>query len=439
MTEALRFDGVTFRYPDSDRAALDDVSLSIEEGTFVLAVGPTGAGKSTFLRATNGLVPHFTGGTFAGHVSVGGRDTRRCPPRKLADVVAFVPQDPAASFVLDRVEDELAYGMENLGVDPAHMRRRVEEMLDLLDIEPLRGRSVRAISGGERQRVAIAAAMAAGPRILVLDEPTSQLDPQGAEHVVAGLQRLVHDQGMTVLLAEHRLERVAGSVDLAVGFHEGRARLGATADVIRQLAMGPPVARLGRLVGWDPVPLTVRDARRLGGTLPAHVGGRSEPPGDPMVEVTGLTAAHGDVPALRAVDLRVSSGEIVALMGRNGAGKTTLLRSVVGVHAPSRGAVTVLGHAPRPGLDAALCPQEPDAILFADTVLDEVRTTLRAGTRRVHRRTRAGCARHRAARRLPSARSVRRSTPAGCHGCRRRGRRTGAPARRTHPRPGPGF
>lgn len=378
MRDALRFEGVTFRYPESGRAALDDISLVIDEGTFVLAVGPTGAGKSTFLRAVNGLVPHFTGGIFAGHVTVEGRDTLRSPPRKLADVVAFVPQDPAASFVLDRVEDELAYGMENLGVDPAHMRRRVEEMLDLLDIEPLRGRSVRTISGGERQRVAIAAAMAAGPRILVLDEPTSQLDPQGAEHVIAALQRLVHDQGMTVLLAEHRLERVAGSVDLAVGFDDGRARIGETADVIRHLAMGPPVARLGRLVGWDPVPLTVRDARRMGGSLPARESGRFQGPGDPMVEVKGLTAAHGDVPAVRAIDLRVSAGEIVAVMGRNGAGKTTLLRSIVGVHAPTRGSVTILGHVPRPGLDAALCPQEPDAILFADTVLDEVRTTLRA-------------------------------------------------------------
>src|SRR5204862_5517954 len=181
------------------------------------------------------------GGTFSGRVFASGRDTLMHPPRRLADVVAFVPQDPAASFVVDRVEDEIAYGMENLGVDPAHMRRRIEEMLDLLDIEPLRDRSVRDLSGGERQRVAIAAAMAAGPRILVLDEPTSQLDPQGAEDVLAALQRLVHDHGMTVLLAEHRLERVAGWVDVAIGFDGGRVLDGRPPDVLRRLGTGPPV------------------------------------------------------------------------------------------------------------------------------------------------------------------------------------------------------
>jgi energy-coupling factor transporter ATP-binding protein EcfA2 len=381
---ALRFAGVSFTYPDSEREALCDVSLVIEEGTFVLAAGPTGSGKSTLLRAANGLVPHFTGGTFSGHVAVGGRDTLEHAPRHLADVVAFVPQDPASSFVLDRVEDELAYGMENLGVAPVHMRRRVEEMLDLLDIEPLRNRSVRTLSGGERQRVAIAAAMAAGPRILVLDEPTSQLDPQGAEHVVAALQRLVHDQGMTVLLAEHRLERVAGFVDSALGFDEGRVAPGDPARVIRHLEMGPPVARLGRLAGWDPVPLTVRDARRLGGTLPVRNGSlETATPGEALVEVRGLTAVHGHVPALREVDLLVRRGEILAVMGRNGAGKTTLLRSIAGVHAPREGSVSFEGHEPRPGIDTALCPQEPDAILFSDTVLDEVRTTLRARGRDV--------------------------------------------------------
>jgi energy-coupling factor transport system ATP-binding protein len=380
MTSAIRVDGVTFTYPGAERPALDKVDVAIDDGAFALAVGPTGAGKSTFLRAVNGLVPHFTGGVFRGRVTVGGRDTLEHAPRRLADVVAFVPQDPGASFVLDRVEDELAYGMENLGVDAAHMRRRVEEMLDLLDLAALRDRSVRTLSGGERQRVAIAAALAAGPRILVLDEPTSQLDPQGAEHVMAALQRLVHDHGMSVLLAEHRLERVAGWVDVALGFDRGRVRAGEPAEVIHQLAVGPPVARLGRLVGWKPVPLTIRDARAAARTRSLEPLGTAPVSacGDVVAETRGLTAGYGGTTALLDLDLRIHQGEIVAVMGRNGAGKSTLLRVLAGVHEPSAGIAKVGGASPRPGVTAALCPQESDAILFADTVEREVRATLQA-------------------------------------------------------------
>jgi energy-coupling factor transport system ATP-binding protein len=377
---ALAYEGVTFTYPEGDRPALSEVDLSIPEGAFALAVGPTGAGKSTFLRAANGLVPHFTGGSFRGRVQVGGRDTLQLAPRRLADTVAFVPQDPASSFVLDKVEDELAYGMENLGVDPAHMRRRVEEVLDLMDLAVLRDRSVRTLSGGERQRVAIAAALAAGPRIIVLDEPTSQLDPQGAENVVAALQRLVHDHGMTVLLAEHRLERVAGWVDMALGFDQGRVHSGEPADVIHSLAAGPPVARLGRLVGWSPVPLTVRDARRAASehSLPGANGTPERSPGSVVADAKGLEAAYGANIALRSVNLRVREGEILAVMGRNGAGKSTLLRTLGGVHRPSSGTVSVLGREPRPGMDAGLCPQEPESVLFTDSVEHEVRATLEA-------------------------------------------------------------
>ncbi|HTG47265.1 MAG TPA: ABC transporter ATP-binding protein [Actinomycetota bacterium] len=378
--DALRYDGVSFTYPDADAPALVDVDVTVAPGCFALAAGPTGAGKSTFLRAANGLVPHFTGGRFAGRVRAEGRDTLEHAPRALADVVAFVPQDPGASFVVDRVEDELAYGMENLGVGPAHMRRRVEEMLDLLDLAALRDRSVRTLSGGERQRVAIAAALAAGPRIVVLDEPTSQLDPQGAEDVMAALQRLVHDHGMTVVVAEHRLERVAGWVDVALGFDRGRVTGGDPATVLRMLALGPPVARLGWSVGWDPAPLTVRDARRAAraATLPEPPGAAPAAPGPVLAETAGLTVAYDGRPALREVDLRILAGEVVAVMGRNGAGKSTLLGAFAGVREPSAGTVRIGGHAPRPGIDAALCPQDPDRILFADSVRAEVGATLAA-------------------------------------------------------------
>jgi energy-coupling factor transport system ATP-binding protein len=380
MNPAVSFERVSYSYPEAAAPVFFEVCLDIPEGAFVLVAGATGAGKSTLLRAMNGLVPHFTGGTFAGTVRVGGIDTAQVSPRELSHVVAFVPQDPGASFVLDRVEDELAYAMENLGFDRGRMRRRIEEMLDLLEIAPLRDRSVRSISGGEGQRVAIAAALTPGPRVLLLDEPTSQLDPQGAENVLAALQRLVHDLGMTVLIAEHRLERVAGFVDLAIGIEHGEVWAGPTPAVLERLEAGPPVAHLGRALGWRPVPLTVRDARRhvagasIALTEPAPTARR--PAGHALISTRGLRAAYGTRVALNDIGVDLRPGESVVLVGRNGAGKTTLLRCLAGLHAPIAGAVIGPAGLPRPGTDVALCPQRPESVLFRDSVRDEVATTL---------------------------------------------------------------
>lgn len=383
MTAAIVFDDVTFQYMERHGHALRDVNLSVPEGAFALVCGATGSGKSTVLRAMNGLVPHFTGGVFSGHVLVEGRDTRDVAPRHLADVVAYVPQDPGASFVLDRVEDELAYAMENLGVDPVRMRRRVEETLDLLDIERLRDRSVRTLSGGERQRVAIASALTPGAKILLLDEPTSQLDPQAAEDVLAALQRMVHDLGLTVVIAEHRLDRVAGFVDLAIGcYGKGRVEAGPPADVLERLQAGPPVSALGRLLGWWPIPLTVREARRIAAERGASPERRKTPqrsaPGEVLLETRGIGASYDGTRVLHDLSLSLRSGQVVALMGRNGAGKTTLLRAVAGAELAEAGIVLVDGHSPRTGLDVALCPQTPEDVLFSDSVFDEVRTTMKA-------------------------------------------------------------
>ena len=381
MNPSISFEGVTFSYPSSERSALRDVTFRVPEGAFVLVTGATGSGKSTLLRAANGLVPHFSGGTFHGRVVTAGRSTLDHAPRELADVVAFVPQEAASSFVMDNVEDEVAYGMENLGIAPERMRRRVEETLDLLAIEKLRDRSSRTLSGGERQRVAIAAALAAGPRVLVLDEPTSQLDPQGAEDVLAALQRLVHDLGMTVLLAEHRLERVAGFVDLAVGLRDGVLVRGAPGEVIEAVGSAPPATRVGRMLGWAPPPLTVREARRLadgldlrGGPPPSNgfLGGRR------LLEAAGLFAGYGDADVLRDASLTLSEGDVVALMGRNGSRKTTLLRCLAGLHDPRAGTVAVGGRPPSPGTDVALCPQTPEDVLFRETVEQEIQTTIDA-------------------------------------------------------------
>ena len=380
----ITFEHVTVRYAGAPRPVLEDVDLTIAEGELALVVGRTGSGKTTLLRAINGLVPHFSGGTLTGRVVVDGRDTRDHRPRDLADVVGFVGQDPMSGFVSDTVEDELAYGMESLGLPPSVMRKRVEETLDLLGLAHLRDRPLESLSGGEQQRAAIGSVLTTHPRILVLDEPTSALDPVAAEEVLATLQRLVHDLGLTVVLAEHRLERVAQYADRVVLVPgDGHpVTSGAPATVLADAPVAPPVVELGRIAGWAPLPLSVRDARRVAQPLRetlAKVPGpsREVTTGETVASVEHLVVSYVQVPALRGISTSLARGEIVALMGRNGAGKSTLLKALVGLKKPASGRVEVDGHAPV-ALKAGdllghvgLVPQVPGDLLYRSTVHEE--------------------------------------------------------------------
>jgi energy-coupling factor transport system ATP-binding protein len=369
----IRFDDVTVTYADTSRPAISGASFDIHDGELILVIGPTGAGKSTMLKAINGLVPHFTGGTLAGRVTVAGRDTRDFPPRELADVVGYVGQDPLAGFVTDTVEDELAYGMESLGVAPDVMRRRVEETLDLLGLSALRDRPLLSLSAGEQQRVAIGSVLTVHPKVLVLDEPTSALDPPAADDVLAALARLVHDLGMTVVISEHRLERVVQYADRVLLIAAaGGVQIGSPAEVLSTSPIAPPIVDLGRLVGWSPLPLTVRDARRAAAGMRDSLDatGVTSPPRSAARAIAGevrdLVAMYDGVPALRGVTLTVAAGEVVAVMGRNGAGKSTLLASLAGLRRPTSGTVSAPG-------SVGLVPQEPADLLWAQTVGDECR------------------------------------------------------------------
>jgi energy-coupling factor transporter ATP-binding protein EcfA2 len=394
----IRFDDVTITYPGAVAPALRDVALSVEEGEMCLVVGPTGSGKSTLLRAVNGLVPHFTGGTLAGQVSVDGRTTKANKPRDLADVVGMVLQDPTSGFVADTVEDELAFGMEWLGLRPPAMRRRVEETLDLLGLTELRDRPLRTLSGGQRQRAAIGSALTVHPRVLVLDEPTSALDPQGSEDVLAALQRLVHDLGLTVLVAEHRLERVLQYSDRVVELTgDGRVRAGTPEAVMATCPIAPPVVELGRLAGWSPLPLSVRDARRQAVGLRDRLSSKGATPpdadetnvGQALGTVSDLRLRYGAVTALRGVSMTVRAGEVMAVMGRNGAGKSSLLSSLAGMARPQTGHIAVGGLDPRRAdLDdlvraVGLVPQQPGDLLYATSVAEECTTADQDGSRPV--------------------------------------------------------
>ncbi len=395
----IQFERLSYRYPGNQEPVLRDLSFQIEEGEFLLVMGPSGAGKSTLLRSLNGLVPHFYGGTISGRVRVADRDPVAIGPKGMADTVGLVFQDPEAQFVVDKVEDEVAFAMENLGLDPVVMRKRVEEVLDQLGIAHLRHRSVNQLSGGERQRVAIAAALTLQPRVLVLDEPTSQLDPQAAEEVLDALVKLNQDLGLTIVLSEHRLERVVQYVDRIL-YLPGNGQppiLDEPRTVLGQIDLVPPLVRLAKALDWHPLPLTIKEGRQFvrsvrgcetllsGSPLPGLA--RS---GLAVIQVHELGFSYNGRPALQNVCLKVRQGEFVALMGRNGSGKTTLLKQMVGLLKPDRGLVRLLDPDSRRSLDTrqatvdeiirfvGYVPQNPNMLLFNDTVRQELDFTRRA-------------------------------------------------------------
>ncbi|WP_426560984.1 ABC transporter ATP-binding protein [Angustibacter sp. McL0619] len=404
----IRFEAVSVQYADALEPVLRAVNLDIDEGELALVVGATGSGKTTLLRCVNGLVPHFSGGTLSGRVLVDGRDTRTHRPRDLADIVGIVGQNPTAAFVTDTVEEELAYGLETLGLAGDVMRKRVEETLDLMGLADLRARALRTLSGGQAQRVAIGGVLAAHPRVLVLDEPTSALDPVAAEEVLAALTRLVHDLGLTVLLAEHRLERVVQYADRVVTVVDGLVTDDDPRRAMATAPVAPPVVALGRLAGWEPLPLSVREARRHAEPLRRRLADAGANPyvhqrererrrqrDEVADEVTPLPVAPAPTPALRAerlvVDrgqrlvlrrlaLTVRPGEVVALMGRNGAGKSTLLAAAAGQLPVREGVLLSDGLVPadlRPRelvQHVGLVPQDPGLLLYADSVAAECRS-----------------------------------------------------------------
>ena len=333
-----RIEELAYWYPEADRPALEDISFELEPGEVVCLLGSSGSGKSTLLRALAGLVPHFHGGQFVGRVEVGGRDTRQAKPSDLAGTVASVFQDPEDQVVFTIVENEVAFGLENIGVAPARIRDRALEALRAVGADHLAGRRTHELSSGELQRVCVAAALALRPALLLLDEPTSQLDPGGAEALLDHAAEL----GCAVVVSEQRPALPLERADRVVFLDQGRVVLDAAReDALRWLAAERPA-------------FLPREPVQLDGD-----GG-----GELLARLEGAAYAHGPR-LIRLPDLELRRGEVVALIGPNGSGKTTLAKLVVGLLEPTQGLVHRSGR-------AAYLSQDPGRYVVAERVEEEV-------------------------------------------------------------------
>jgi len=377
----LRFEGVTYRYPGAAAPAIADVDLAVEQGEFVLIAGRSGSGKSTLLRAGCGLVPHFHGGEVEGELEVAGLDVRAHGPAELAEFVGLVAQEPESQVVSTTVRAEIELPLELRGVSPAARSRAVEEVSLALAIEGLLGRATDSLSGGELQRVALAAALATRPRLVLLDEPTSQLDPVAGDELISLLRRLNEEWGVAVLLGEHRLERCLAAADRVVALAEGRVAFdGGPTDFLewaleRDEALATPGARLLNRAGLG-TPTSVRAARRALAAQGVSVRAPEADETPPMrrsdaaaLEARGLWVELGEgeerTEALHGLELLIEPGERIALMGSNGAGKSTLLRAAAGLVEPQRGRIRV----PR---GVALLPQRPGDLFVHERVREEL-------------------------------------------------------------------
>ncbi|HYU60513.1 MAG TPA: ATP-binding cassette domain-containing protein [Solirubrobacterales bacterium] len=397
----LALDGVTYRYPDAGADSLRELRLEVGAGELVALAGRSGSGKTTLLRAACGLVPHFHGGEIAGRIEIAGLDTREHGPAELAGRVGYVAQDPETQVVSTTVRAEIALPLELRGDSAAARARAVEEVALALAIPHLLDRTVDGLSGGELQRVALAAALVARPPLVLLDEPTSQLDPVAGDELISLLRRLNEEWGTAVILCEHRLERCLGAADRVVALADGAIAFdgppGAFLDwaIAHDRALATPAARLFDLAGLRPLPASVKQARvALAGAAPAGGSSRTRSPAstppaqaDPRCSPGALAppadTAHrqlalsvrdlwveldpggGPRDVIRALDLEVRRGERIALMGRNGAGKSTLLRCAAGLVEPAAGSID----APA---GVALLSQNPGDYLVRERVGDEL-------------------------------------------------------------------
>lgn len=381
----ISFSNVSLVYPNSRKTILENLTFTVNESELILIIGLTGAGKSSFMKLINGLIPHHTSGILSGEIIVAGQSINQLKPGQLSGIIGIVGQNPLNGFVTDQVEDEIAFGLETNGIERSIIRRRVEEVIDLLGLQPIRKRSLSTLSGGEQQRVAIASALVMNPKVLVLDEPTSALDPVAAEEVLAIINKLVHDLGLTVIMAEHKLERVIHFVDRIVLVQgDGQIQIGSPQEIMSESDINPPIVKVAKHLNLAELPLSVRELKRVTSKwqLPIRAIKRSViRKSAPSVEVKDLSVELSSKRVLNKINLHLTAGEIVSIMGRNGAGKSTLLRTIAGGLNQFAGEIRINGvdASQLTGKDLVsligYVPQEPADLFFGSSVKSECEHT----------------------------------------------------------------
>lgn len=378
----IEFRDFSFGYA-SGPMALRNVSIKVEQGEFVLIAGDSGSGKSTLLRAINGLIPHFYSGKYCGTVSVYGKDPKDAAPRDLAGYVGTVLQDPENQVLMRTVEREIAFPLENAGLGEDEITKRVEDILDLVGIDEIRGRKVEELSGGELQKVAIASAMAMHPRALLLDEPTSQLDPRSAEEILNLVKRFNDELGITVILVEHRMENTLHRADRLIVMKDGEIigdgepRIIASRIDLDSLGIGyPQVSRIARALKEEYLPLTVKEAWKSlrGAVHPKRVEREKRKKGEPVAKLKNIHFGYHGEYVLRGVNLDIHRGEVLGIIGRNGSGKTTLAKLIAGILEPQKGRIKYDVDKKRIGMVF----QNPNLHVMGDTVRENIEYTLRA-------------------------------------------------------------
>ncbi len=383
----IEFKNFWFRYPNSTRWALKDLNLKIRKGEFVFLVGPSGSGKSTLIRAINALIPHFYSGEMKGDVLIFEKRVSHTSPNELLGIVATVFQNPENQMVMNTVEREIAFPLENLGLEEEEITRRVEESLDVIGIAHLKKRKVSELSGGEKQKVAIAASVAVNPDFMLLDEPTSQLSPSSSEDILGLLERLNDDMGIGIILVEHRLERVMHRADRmlvldgGVLLADGEPRIVASRVDMDALGVGyPQVIRLAKLLDKDFLPLTVKEGRRLLGkdVLNFKFSGSDGKFGEKILSISKVFFSYGAQPVLKNLTMELHRGEILGVVGRNGSGKTTLAKLIAGLLKPDKGKITIFGKnlekidAKSRSKLVGMVFQNPNFHLFGDTIYEDI-------------------------------------------------------------------